>query len=178
MEGMGIRLTHLKRVLGAAVAWGVLWSLGVLAILAPILPGVGPRTVMLFGVMGFSVGILLNGGLVYVFRRKDLTEIGLGGLRLLTQQRATGILHIVVASWLALQLVFAQEEGSFAAGFLGPAVIFALAAFPFVLPIWAYFAGVLRLATKAEGQVLFLLTDLVVVPTVFMLFLYLGQGIG
>jgi hypothetical protein len=133
---------------------------------------------MLFGVLGLAVGVVLNGGLVYVFRRKDLTEIGWGGFRLLSQQRATGILHVVGASCIGLLLVFAKEVGSSSAEFAGPAIIFGLVAFPFVLPIWAYFAGVLRLATKAEGQVLFLLTDLLVVPTVFMLFLYLGQGIG
>ena len=74
--------------------------------------------------------------------------------------------------------MFAKEVGSSTAGFAAPAVIFGLVAFPFVLPIWAYFAAVLRLTTKAEGQILFLLTDLVVVPTVFMLALYLGEGIG
>jgi len=178
MEGMGTGFSHLQRVLGAATAWGVLWALGELAFFAPFFPGVGPRDVMLFGVIGFSVGVVLNGGLVYVFRRKDLTEIGWGGLRLLSEQRATGILHIVGASCIALLLVFGKEMGSSTAGLAAPAVIFGLVAFPFVLPIWAYFAAVLRLTTKAEGQILFLLTDLVVVPTVFMLALYLGEGIG
>ena len=77
-------LKRLRGALGIGTLWGSIWFGGAVAILALFGPsGVNLGMALRFGFTGFMAGTAFGGALVWLYRNKEISDIGAAGFVLL-----------------------------------------------------------------------------------------------